>query len=108
METVLGGLDFGCLIAAQFFAVVAVHNERWESDDPRDRIPRSHPHGAYRAIEFRNPRRCYPLKRTSKSHRLIRTSDVTPAIKRQASDGMDGLTGRATQTVHGGSTGGVK
>ena len=37
METLLGGLAFGCLIAAQFFAVVAVHNERWESDDPRDR-----------------------------------------------------------------------
>ena len=32
METLLGGLAFGCLIAAQFFAVVAVHNERWESD----------------------------------------------------------------------------
>jgi hypothetical protein len=32
METLLGGLAFGCLIAAQFFAVVAVHNERWENE----------------------------------------------------------------------------
>ncbi len=26
METILGGLAFACLIAAQFFAIVAVHN----------------------------------------------------------------------------------
>jgi len=31
MDLFLGGLAFACLIAAQFFAVVAVHGRRWES-----------------------------------------------------------------------------
>jgi hypothetical protein len=31
METILGGLAFACLIAAQFFAVVVIHTMRWES-----------------------------------------------------------------------------
>lgn len=31
METILGGLAFACLIAAQFLAVIAVHKARWES-----------------------------------------------------------------------------
>ena len=31
MDTILGGLAFFALIAAQLFAVVAVHDARWES-----------------------------------------------------------------------------
>jgi hypothetical protein len=36
METILGGIAFACLIAAQFFAVVAVRNARRESDSRSD------------------------------------------------------------------------
>ena len=37
MEVFLGSIAFACLIAAQFFAVVAVHNTRWErSPSSRD------------------------------------------------------------------------
>jgi hypothetical protein len=32
MDIILGGLAFFCLIAAQLFAVVAVHNARWEGE----------------------------------------------------------------------------
>jgi len=35
METFLGSIAFACLIAAQFFAVVAVHNARWEKEPSR-------------------------------------------------------------------------
>jgi hypothetical protein len=31
MELLLGGLAFACLMGAQFFAVVAVHDRRWET-----------------------------------------------------------------------------
>jgi hypothetical protein len=39
MELLLGGLAFACLMGAQFFAVVAVHDRRWETtfDGRRDR-----------------------------------------------------------------------
>jgi hypothetical protein len=35
METFLGGIAFACLIAAQFFAVVAVHSARREGSESR-------------------------------------------------------------------------
>lgn len=35
METFLAGIAFACLIAAQFFAVVAVHNARREGAPSR-------------------------------------------------------------------------
>ena len=41
MEMILGGLAFAGLVAAQFFAVVAVHSARWESGSSERHEPRT-------------------------------------------------------------------
>ena len=47
METVLGGVAFACLIAAQFFAVVAVHRARWEREPSKRDASRGDDHAQH-------------------------------------------------------------